>query len=1430
MRRHPRHPAPALIGAIVALAGAPAALAQGQPSNPVYVDDAPGAAEAVARARDLAGAGNVVEAARVLQRLLDDDAGRMAPRPGDPDLFRSVRAAVHETLLSEPELLDAYRAQEREAAERLLTSGRAEAAERTRLLTTPGFDAALIVAQKRLENAQFDAALRVLRQLDRHPDRTGAAGRDAAGLASLLARYLDGPEAADLAARWRADAGLDPADTEAIDPPPMPVAVTPLSGVGPLDLRSLVPSPLHSQQLTIAANIAESDEADQTLRGQRARVQSVAANQQFVLPTLAGDTIYVNDGRTISAWDRFSLARIWTHEVGDIDTDRLVRIASRRPIEDACTVSVAGDWVVAATGVAVDGAREGDPRIHALDAATGEVRWRVDPALLDPSLEESSVRGTLAIDQGVVIVTVAKHVRQRRLLSIHMLGLDLESGSLLWSRPLGSAGALPYGSSALPGEAATIDGGVVYRADRLGFIAAVESVTGRPVWIRRMNPSPPQRAPEPPWHITAPVLAGGVLYSLTPDRAGVVALDAATGEMLGARDADELGAPLYLLRAGERLLFVGNSTLFTLPIEGFADADPRRIVGPLTRVLVGRVVVAGDRALAPVEGGILVAPLDIDRNTDTDAPEPETLALDYPGNLLATESQIVAIDDQAVHSYLLWDVAERILRERMESSPDDPAPAATFAELAYRDGREDRIVPAIDAALGAIERAPMRPEIQRVREQLFDAVLDMVQPPTGDAPRFVLERPTRVQLFERLDRLAATPGQRVERLVAAGVFFERGGDIPRAVDAYQRILAEPDLAGVRLELGQTSRPADDEAAARLRRIVREHGPAVYAPFEAEAERALAGARRQDGVNALEAVARRYPVARAAAEAWVEASRRHEQAARPRAAIAALEEAMRIADDAGIGDDTLVGRVGGALVRLLMAHNRVAAASALLDRLASERPGLILSDGRETLDVPSLRRELAALGARLERRPVIGPLQTELPAQVIRGLAVATPVLDPVSGGPTSVILLRGGEEWALWEIDPATGLRQRWSVPRENDDTPVLLDERGLLLSRRDAAGRTLLLYAPSDGRILWQSTVLPPPDGADDDADLIDTPLGLRRSMREALVSVEDGLIALVERSGRIAVLDQATGRAVWTADSVDRVYDAATADGVLVVAGAMDKPAPADAPAAAGARTISELETPSLMAFDLRNGRLLQDLSPEGGQIRWVRMTPEGEALVGLDRGVASFEMAEGRRRWFTGGLAGAETVDAWAFPGRVIVMDNAGDLRQIETENGRARGDALASRGRFSGYGNGLRPVWPAALDDKAAFATQNGLVLFDRRGDLAGADHRNAARLLAPVGYAQERVVVIDQQVAEQDAQGVWFRVLVFGSGSLRLEAEHAIRLGAQPERLDLLDGRVLVTAGEAVLVIDAPPAPAGVEAPAPPDAGPDEPERGEVPGP
>jgi len=1380
--------------ALGALAAPGGALARQAPT-PVYVDDAPGASEAIERARDLAGAGNVVEAARVLQRLLEEDSGRLVPRAGDPDLFRSVRSAVHETLLDLPDLLSAYRQQEREAGERLLESGRHEAAERTRLLTAPGFEAALVVAQRRLERAQFNAALRVLRSLERHPDRLsgGEAAREVAQMATLAAQYIDTTASRDLASRWRAEAGLAEAPAAPVEHPSIPTPITPLSVVGSLDLSSLTPMPLHSRALSISQSLPEQVEAP-PLRNRRARAQRAGGSPQpFVLPTLAGDAIYINDGRTISALDRFSLSTLWRVEVGDIDTDRLARIAARRPIEDASSVSVEGRWVVAATGVAVDGGREGDPHIYALDARTGEARWRVLPSRLDPSLDASSVRGPLVIDEGVVVGAAAKQVRQRRLVSIHMFGLDLATGALRWSRPVGSTGALPYGSNALPGEAAAVEGGVVYRGDRLGFVAAVETVTGRPVWVRRMSPAPGQQRVSPAWQMTAPVVVGGVVYTLTPDRSGVAALDAATGELLARRRAEELSLPQYMLRAGEHLLFVGDATLEALPIRGFATASPVRLTGAsLEDRFVGRVVVAGDRALAPVEEGVLVAPL------DPESGELRRLALDQPGNLLATRSQIVTVDAMEVHSYLLWDVAERILMDRMASSPEDPGPAATFAELAWRDGREDRIVPAIDSALRAIERAPMRPEVRRVREQLFTSVLEMVQPGEGVDARLALGRATRVALLERLDRLASSPRQRVQRLIAAGSFHERGGDIGSAVEAYQGILGDDQLGEVRIELAQTSRPASDEAAARLRRIVGEHGARVYAPYAGEAQRELATARAEGSIDSLERVARRYPVAPAAAEAWLEAARRHEDAGRPRAAIAALEEGMRIADTAGAGDPALAGRIGGTLVRLLMAHSRVAAASSLLDRLATNHPGVTLLDDGESLDIPSLRAELSSLAARLDRRPRIGRLQTELPAQVIRGLVATPPVLDPVSGGLTDVALLSNEEEFALWEIDTRSGLRQRWSVARRADDVPALLDAKGLLISRKTETGRSLLLLSLDDGRKLWETEALAIPEGDEGD-ETVQTPLGLRRSIRETLVSVEDGVIALVERGGRAAGVDHATGRLLWIEEAMDRVYDAAAGEGVLIVGGADDLPAEDHA----GAQGPGERESSALVGLDLRTGRRLHTIEPEGGQIRWVRVTPEGDAVVGLDRGVASYEMSRGSRRWFTGGASGAEMVDAWVFPGRVIVMNNEGGLFQIETENGRPREEPLATRGRFGGYGNSLRPVWSAALHDKAAFATQNGIVLFDRRGDLVGADHHNAARLLAPVGYAQGRVIALDRQVAEQDRQGAWFRLLVLGGESLSLEAEHALRLGAQPERVDLLDERVLVTAGEATLVIEAP---------------------------
>ncbi|MFN7021190.1 MAG: hypothetical protein ACK4WH_07680, partial [Phycisphaerales bacterium] len=84
----------ALAGLTLALLGPLPALGQLQ-LNPVYVDDSPAAADTLARVKDHLSSGNLDEAVRVLQVLLDDHADRMFGPTDDGDVFISVRARVH---------------------------------------------------------------------------------------------------------------------------------------------------------------------------------------------------------------------------------------------------------------------------------------------------------------------------------------------------------------------------------------------------------------------------------------------------------------------------------------------------------------------------------------------------------------------------------------------------------------------------------------------------------------------------------------------------------------------------------------------------------------------------------------------------------------------------------------------------------------------------------------------------------------------------------------------------------------------------------------------------------------------------------------------------------------------------------------------------------------------------------------------------------------------------------------------------------------------------------------------------------------------------------------------------------------------------------------------------------------------------------------
>ena len=80
------------------------------------------------------------------------------------------------------------------------------------VLTESGYEAALRLAQREIEDAHFEAARRTLEQLETHPDRTGKRGQDAAALLALVAQYLNRTEVWRESAQW---SGTDPAGAKA---------------------------------------------------------------------------------------------------------------------------------------------------------------------------------------------------------------------------------------------------------------------------------------------------------------------------------------------------------------------------------------------------------------------------------------------------------------------------------------------------------------------------------------------------------------------------------------------------------------------------------------------------------------------------------------------------------------------------------------------------------------------------------------------------------------------------------------------------------------------------------------------------------------------------------------------------------------------------------------------------------------------------------------------------------------------------------------------------------------------------------------------------------------------------------------------------------------------------------------------------------------
>ncbi|MCG3122190.1 MAG: Outer membrane protein assembly factor BamB [Phycisphaerales bacterium] len=1390
-----------------------------------YVDDSILARESLSRLEELLAAGNLNEAARIVQAVLDTESERVIESAREPVIYISVRDAVHEALHAHPDLLERYRQREEPIAETMLREGQAEDVERTRLMTRSGFDAALRIATDHFESARFEAARLTLEQLDRHPDRAdAAAGSTAADLAAMLAAYLPREPVTGMARRWAQALGR---------PDPTIVAVSwpdrwsqsfgrdstqPASAA---ELDSLVAGPLQSVFLSGDAG-AEFRVHQELPRDDQLTSQLVS----WTFPTVVGDDVLVNDGRAMTAFDRFTLAQRWRLDFSDYpydpastDPPDIRLVANVGNINDASTIAAGEGVAVAATGLQSNDLREGDNRLHAVEVSSGNELWALAPSGISETLRLAEFRGPCLIDQSTVVQAFRKESAARRLRSTYLAGIDLWTGRTRWVRLICSAGSMGSVGSR-PGEITVAHQGIVYRVDDSGVVSAIEAASGRLRWMRIFRGDWSMRVGDasPPWAAHAPIIDGDSLVVLNPVQPGIHRLGLADGVEAAQRDMSGIPGPVYyLLAAGEgsdrSLVTVTDNRLAVLPLATF-HTSPARLVPAVTDPgYCGRAVALGNFVAAPVQGGLLMASL-------KDPAKPQIRPLENFGNFVTSGSNLLVADTWRLHSYLAWEDADRLLSERIAADPKDPRPALALAELAYRAQRIDRLLPAIDQALAAMAAAPLSPATQQARPRLFHSILEMVEASTHTRPKANLPaKPLRMadltlldKLVSRMDRIAETPAEHISYLINLAALRElqsRGADACRA---YQRILEDPQLADTMWREVSPPVPARQLAVDKLRAVIGTFGTAAYDPFAAELDAELAALPPAATPEALEALADRYPVAVRAPEVLLKASRLHRAANNPRGALADLARASETSwwlVSVGLSDQQVkLGEILGAHVQALAEIGRPMTAAQVLLKAVKSRPGLIIFSGGEPLN-PTARAAALIEEARRSARPANIGSEPGRELAVLPGWMLLSPLLEhsvtPQSSHEWVAMVEYAGKRFAAF-ADLGDGvLRPVWTRPYQ-DRAPKVLESRPDRLIVLWDDDTSIERMDPATGETVWRTPpiarMLPP--AAASGVRILDTPLDGQVRSIDLVPALSDTHIAIVQRDGAAVVLDAASGRVAWSSRTpLTRVYDVSLVASAIVVSGAADPSDNAD-PEILDRREPRVPPRPLMVALSIATGQPLYDPISPATDIRWTRS--DGRMLVvSLADRLRAIDPATGNQLWEdVAGEEMAQVPEGWVFGDAAYVLSRRRELVRIDLATGQKAPLNLEAADRLSDAGR----ITAGRVGQNIAFSSRHGVCLLDKAGQVVGANSLGGRRDFLPAIAAGKIIALIEQSTDELPDGRSALRVMLVTADSAKLLRTLAVIVEGEPDTITaaLLDNKLVLSTDLVTQVISLPAGP------------------------
>lgn len=299
----------------------------------------------------------------------------------------------------------------------------------------------------------------------------------------------------------------------------------------------------------------------------------------FGAAAISADAIFVvSDSGYLYKLDRGNGRQLWRYPLGDADVPRVLPHPSVFDWDWQAPAPLVSD------GVVYVGSGEGS--MHAVDAASGERKWRF--------ATNGKLRNSAAVDGDRIVFGSADHF---------VYSLDRERGSERWR----------FDTRADVDSAPLVHAGRIYIGNRGAGLYALDAATGTEIWRLFFWGS---------WVESTPTIADEVLYIGSSDLRRVSAINPENGHVLWRSDVHgwSWGTPLVV---GERIYAAaaGGAPYFIRHVASLNTLD-RRTGKVLTRWplpdsgghqwgIAGSPVRSGDLVLvATIEGSLLAFPLE----------------------------------------------------------------------------------------------------------------------------------------------------------------------------------------------------------------------------------------------------------------------------------------------------------------------------------------------------------------------------------------------------------------------------------------------------------------------------------------------------------------------------------------------------------------------------------------------------------------------------------------------------------------------------------------------------------------------------------------------------------------------------------------------------------------------------------------------------